>query len=213
MVLIYAGRMVLRQSSIVALTAVAIWAMSAHALPASSLRVQVVDERGAPVRGAVVELDTSASTTGPVRFSWRMAMAQKGLQFTPGTLVVAKGATVAFPNLDQVRHSIYSFSKPARFSIDLYGRDQTRTQTFPITGSVAIGCNIHDQMRGYIRVVDTPYAGKTDGNGLLMLTSLPSGPAKLTVWHPSLKAPGNQKVQSVSVDPGEVVRKVAIRLR
>lgn len=177
------------------------------------MRIQIVDERGAPVSDAVVELDTVTPSSGPIHFPWRTAMAQKGLQFAPGTLVVAKGSTVAFPNLDQVRHSIYSFSKPARFSIDLYGRDQTRTQKFPIAGSVAIGCNIHDQMRGYIRVVDTPYAGKTDVNGILTLTMLPSGPAKLTVWHPTLNAPNNENVQKVTIGTGNTIRKIVIRLR
>lgn len=196
-----------------ALGVAALWAVCAQAAPANSLQVQVVDERGAPMRDVVVELDASMPTAGPIRFPWRLAMAQKNLQFAPGTLVVPKGSTVAFPNLDQVRHSIYSFSKPAKFSIDLYGRDQTRSQSFPIAGSVAIGCNIHDQMRGYIRVVDTPYAGKTDGNGIVTLTGLPAGAAKLTVWHPALRAPKNEIVQALAIGPGSTSRKIAIRVR
>lgn len=191
----------------------ALAAIGAQASPANGVRVQVVDERGAPVRDAVVELDTKAKATGPIRFPWRLAMAQKSLQFVPGTLIVPKGGTVAFPNLDQVRHSIYSFSKPAKFSIDLYGRDQTRSQSFAIAGSVAIGCNIHDQMRGYIRVVDTPYAGKTDGNGIVTLEALPAGAATLTIWHPALRAPGNEIVQTIAIGPGTASRKIPIRLR
>ncbi len=205
--------MKLRHLPSLALSIVALWAISAQAAPANSLRVQVVDERGAPMRDVVVELDSSPSSAGPIRFPWRLAMAQKGLQFAPGTLIVPKGSTVAFPNLDQVRHSIYSFSKPAKFSIDLYGRDQTRSQSFPITGSVAIGCNIHDQMRGYIRVVDTPYAGKTDGNGIVTLAALPTGAAKLTVWHPALRAPKNEIVQTLTIGAGNGNRKIAIRVR
>lgn len=203
----------LPQTKILAFASLALWGMSVNAAPTNSIRFQVVDELGAPVRDAVVELDASAKGPGPIRFAWRNAMAQKGLQFTPGTLVVPKGSLVAFPNLDQVRHSVYSFSKPARFSIELYGRDQTRTQGFPIVGSVAIGCNIHDQMRGYIRVVDTPFAGKTDGNGMLTLTAMPAGPAKVTVWHPAARAPKNELVQSIAVASGAATRKIAIRLR
>ncbi len=202
-----------RHLPIVALGLAALGAIGVHAAPANSLRVQVVDERGAPMRDVVVELDTSAPSSGPIRFPWRLAMAQKDLQFAPGTLIVPKGSTVAFPNLDQVRHSIYSFSKPAKFSIDLYGRDQTRSQGFPIAGSVSIGCNIHDQMRGYIRVVDTPYAGKTDGNGIVTLAALPAGTAKLTVWHPALRAPKNEIVQTLAIGPGNASRKIAIRVR
>nr|WP_255551931.1 methylamine utilization protein [Erythrobacter crassostrea] len=187
-----------------------------YALAASSstsLRVQVTDERGVPVRDAVVELMPDGGWSGSIQFPWRMAMAQRNQQFTPGTLVVAKGSTVAFPNLDHVRHSVYSFSKPARFEIDLYGRDQTRSYKFAVAGSVKLGCNIHDNMRGYIRVTETPFAGKTDRNGYITLRSMPAGNAKLTVWHPRLRAPRNEKSSSVRISTGDQSRKVKVRLR
>ena len=113
--------------------------------------LQVFDQRGLPVEGAVIEIPPPSGSTRPLAFPWRSAMAQRNQTFVPGTLIVPQGANVAFPNLDTVRHSIYSFSKVARFQIDLYGRDQTRSQRFPLTGTVALGCNIHDKMRGYPR--------------------------------------------------------------
>lgn len=182
-----------------------VWAASA-----GPVRVQVVDERGVPVRDAVVELKSPASRGGRITFPWRMAMAQRNEQFAPGTLVIARGSTVAFPNLDRVRHSIYSFSKPARFEIDLYGRDQTRMHTFPTSGSVALGCNIHDDMRGYIRVVDTPFAGKTDTNGFVTLSGVPSGNVQLTVSHPRLRAPGGELTKQIAASG---THKIAVRLR
>lgn len=139
-------------------------------------------------------------------------MAQKDLQFTPGTLIVAKGSTVAFPNLDKVRHSIYSFSKIAKFEIELYGRDQTRTQRFAITGTAALGCNIHDDMRGYIRVVDTPYAAKTNANGIVDLPGVPSGKASITVWHPRLRAPANEATFDAAMTDN-FSRKYTVKLR
>jgi plastocyanin len=180
---------------------------------APALRLQIVDERGLPVRDAVIEVHPQAMPQGPIRFGWKMGMAQKNRQFLPGTLVVARGSTVAFPNLDQVRHSIYSFSKPARFEIELYGQDQTRTHTFPVTGSVKLGCNIHDEMRGYIRVTDTPFAGKTDAQGILTLTGMATGPATVTVWHPQLRAPGNETSSSLAIAAGMTSRKLTVGLR
>lgn len=188
-------------------------AAAVQAAPAASLRVQVTDENGVPVRDAVVELHSAARPSGPIRFPWRMAMAQKDEQFVPGTLIVAKGSTVAFPNLDRVRHSIYSFSKPARFEIDLYGRDQSRTQGFPIAGSVKLGCNIHDEMRGYIRVTETPFAAKTDHNGYVSLGGIPAGAGRLTVWHPRLRAPANEMKQAMTLRSGAQSRKIELRLR
>lgn len=187
-------------------------AIAAATAPAS-LRVQVVDANGLPVRDAVVELHSNAGSAGPIRFPWKMGMAQKSQQFVPGTLIVARGSTVAFPNLDNVRHSVYSFSKPARFEIDLYGRDQTRTHTFPIVGSVKLGCNIHDNMRGYIRVTDTPFAGKTDHNGYITLAGMPSGGANLTVWHPQLRAVGNEAKSAVTISGGQQTHKINVDLR
>ncbi|SFP44664.1 hypothetical protein SAMN04488060_2892 [Qipengyuania nanhaisediminis] len=177
------------------------------------VRVQVVDERGVPVRNAVVEINADAQGSGRITFPWRMAMAQRGEQFVPGTLVVAKGSTVAFPNLDRVRHSIYSFSKPARFEIDLYGRDQTRSHSFPVSGSVKLGCKIHDEMRGYIRVVDTPHAGKSDANGYVQLTGVPTGGARITVWHPQLRAPGGEIGRSVTISGGSNRHVMKVTLR
>jgi plastocyanin len=178
-----------------------------------ALRVQVVDDSGLPVRDAVVELHASKAPTVPIRFPWKMGMAQKNQEFTPGTLIVARGSTVAFPNLDNVRHSIYSFSKPARFEIELYGRDQTRTQTFNVAGSVKLGCNIHDQMRGYIRVTDTPFAAKTDHNGYAALSGIEAGTAKLTVWHPTLRTRNNESVSTITITGHAQTHKLKVAVR
>ena len=193
-----------------------IWAGAAPGVAAAApaaLRVQIVDASGVPVREAVVEVHAAKARPGPIRFPWKMGMGQKNQQFVPGTLIVAKGSTVAFPNLDNVRHSVYSFSKAARFTIELYGRDQTRTQAFPIVGSVKLGCNIHDQMRGYIRVTDTPFAAKTDHNGFVTLTGVPAGAAKVTVWHPLLRAIENQSTSALAVSGADQTHKIKVSLR
>lgn len=175
-------------------------------------RIQIVDARGLPVRDAVVSITPAAASNVSFRFPWRSAMAQKDLEFTPGTLIVAKGSSVAFPNLDRVRHSVYSFSKAARFEIDLYGRDQTRRKSFPVSGTVALGCNIHDSMRGYIRVVETPYAGKTDHNGIMSVPDVPDGAADVTVWHPRLQSPGNEATSTVTVS-GDLSKKYTVKMK
>ncbi|WP_174296222.1 cupredoxin domain-containing protein [Alteripontixanthobacter muriae] len=205
--------MILRILATLALAALVPLAASTAASPAS-VRVQVVDPAGVPVRDAVVELDRSGGYRGgAIRFPWHMAMAQKGQEFVPGTLIVARGSSVAFPNLDRVRHSVYSFSKAARFSIDLYGRDQSRTQKFAIAGSVALGCNIHDWMNGYIRVVETPYAAKTDHNGYARIAAVPYGSYGLTVWHPRARLPGGEFKRSLTIDTGSIAQRVQMRLR
>ena len=174
--------------------------------------VQIFDQRGLPVEGAVIEIAPPAGSTRPLAFPWRSAMAQRNQTFVPGTLIVPQGASVAFPNLDTVRHSIYSFSKAARFQIDLYGRDQTRSQRFPIAGTVALGCNIHDKMRGYIRVVATPYAAASDLNGRGLIEGLAAGTYRATIWHPRLRSANGETAQTITFTPNAPAR-VTIALR
>ncbi len=168
----------------------AAWLALVSATAPHHLAFQVTDQRGLPLHDAVVEIARPKGDDRPVVFPWRAAMAQRNIAFMPGTLIVPVGATVAFPNLDTVRHSIYSFSKAGRFQIDLYGQDQTRTHQFTLPGAIALGCHIHDRMKGYIRTATTPYAAKTDLNGLTTIDDLPAGTYAVTVWHP----------QSVGVD-------------
>ena len=161
---------------------------------AADLSVTVKDAHGMGVRDAVVMV-YPASGTPPVRVGGPYRMAQHNIQFDPFLLIVPVGATVGFPNLDTVRHHVYSFSKPKPFELKLYGKDETRSITFDKPGVVAVGCNIHDGMAGFIRVVDTPFAVKTDANGLAVIRGLPAGGATVKVWHPYIK--GADLVQRV----------------
>ncbi|MCX7284259.1 MAG: methylamine utilization protein [Novosphingobium sp.] len=186
--------------------------MMLSATPRAALPVQVVDQAGMPLRDAVIEIAAPAGDARRPAFPWRNAMAQKNQAFVPGTLIVARGAVVAFPNFDNVRHSLYSFSKPGPFKIDLYGQDQTRTQQFKVAGTIALGCNIHDRMQGYIRVTDTPYAARTDLNGLADVEGLARGSYDVVVWHPRIRGVGGEWRGKLVLDPGKRLRvTVAVR--
>jgi plastocyanin len=184
--------------------------LGARAL-AAELKVVVV-EHGKPVADAVVMVRRPAGETGPIRFSWPMVMEQRNMQFRPFVLVVPVGAEVAFPNHDPFQHHVYSFSPAKTFELKLYGHDETRRVRFDKAGVVALGCNIHDDMTGFIRVVDTPYAAKTDAAGEAVIHGLPAGPAQLSVWHPYLRG-GRDLAREVGVPPGGAAVTVAVELR
>ena len=170
---------------------------------AGDLTVSVRDNAGRPVRDAVVTVTPDAGVPrAPIRFSWPLRIVQQDIQFQPYVLIAPVGATVAFPNLDRVRHHIYSFSRGNRFEIELFGRDATRTHAFTTAGVAALGCNIHDQMLAYVRVVDTPYAGKTDATGNVTIAAIPAGAARLVVWHPQLNVRGNENAYSLTIGAG-----------
>lgn len=142
----------------------------------------VTDSAGKPVKDAVVMV--AGTSSGPIKFSWPLEMKQENLAFDPFVLIVPVGAEVKFPNLDRVRHHVYSFSKGNKFELKLYGKEESRSVKLEKAGIAAIGCNIHDTMVAYIRVVDTPYAAKTGADGKVTL-DLPASATTATVWHPN----------------------------
>jgi plastocyanin len=113
-------------------------------------------------------------------------MDQRGLAFVPHVLVIVAGTEVRFPNSDNVNHQVYSFSKPKTFQLPLYkGRSQAPV-LFDRPGLVVLGCNIHDEMVGYIYVTETPYFGQTAADGTLTLRAIPDGAYRLNVWSPRI---------------------------
>lgn len=187
---------------------------SGHAL-AGDFTATVRGADGKPVPDAVVMVYPNGQPTkGPIKFPWAYRVAQQNIQFSPFVLVVPVGADVAFPNLDKVRHHVYSFSAGNKFEIKLYDREENRTARMNAAGVAAIGCNIHDQMVGFIRVVDTAYAGKTDGAGVVTIQNVPTGAVVAKVWHPYLRGMKNEKtLTTTSVGAGPVREAVSIELR
>lgn len=171
----------------------------------------LVSSKGKPVADAVVAAYPPAGVKAPFRFPWDMTMDQRNLQFDPFVLVVPAGSEVRFPNHDPVRHHVYSFSPAKPFELKLFSKDQTRSVRFDKPGVVALGCNIHDSMVAFIKVVDTPYAAKTDAEGRVVLRGLPAGPAQVRIWHPYLKADDNEIVRTVAV-PASGVANEAVQV-
>ena len=156
---------------------------------AADLTVSVKGDDGMALPDAVVVVKPQGGGAAtPARFSWPMVMTQQNIAFNPYVLIVPVGSEVAFPNKDKVRHHVYSFSAAKRFELKLYGQQVERTVVFDKPGVVPLGCNIHDQMIGYIYVTDSPYAAKTDAMGEAVIHGLPGGAATMTVWHPDMKA-------------------------
>jgi len=174
-----------------------LWLLAPLSAVAGDLVVQVRTPQGAPIVDAVASV--AVAHPGPIRFAWPYRMSQHDIQFDPFVLIVPVGAVVEFPNLDRVRHHVYSFSPAKVFQLKLYGHEQTRIVHFDKPGVVQLGCNIHDRMIAFIDVVTTPLAARTDASGVAVIHDVPAGVQSLTVWRPYLHAPGNALVQSIDV--------------
>ncbi len=146
----------------------------------ASLTVQVVDSAGQPVPDAVVYAEGSAPL---VKSPAQVDVEQKDKKFIPLVTVVQTGTAINFPNNDTVRHHAYSFSTPKPFDIKLYAGTPTKPILFDKSGTVVVGCNIHDQMIAYIQVVDTPFFAKTDASGKARIANIVAGKYSLKAWH------------------------------
>jgi plastocyanin len=146
------------------------------------LLVMVTDPAGKPVEGAVITVSVPGApkTAAP---GTTAQMAQQNRQFAPRILVVQAGTAVSFPNLDTVRHHVYSFSPIKPFELALYAGTPSAPIVFDKVGTAVLGCNIHDKMSAWVVVVDTPYFARTDAAGRAQL-DIPEGEHALRAWHP-----------------------------
>src|SRR3954447_15939385 len=177
---------------------------------AAALTVRVVDAAGRGVRDAVVALYPSAGARAP-RPGGRFVVSQQNLQFHPFLTIVPVGADVSFPNFDNTKHHVYSFSPSKRFELKLFAKDQSRTVHFDHAGVVALGCNIHDQMSAFIVVTDSAWTARTNAQGIAAFSDAPNAPARLTAWHPYLRGPGGTLQQMIG--PGQRSATFSVRLR
>lgn len=152
------------------------------ALAQAAVTVEVTDAAGKPVEGAVVFLE-SAEARKAVRPMPPQDIAQEKKQFLPGVLPVTLGTEVSFPNRDTVRHHVYSFSPAKKFELKLYTGRPATPVVFDQPGVVVLGCNIHDQMVGWVLVLETPYFAQTTAGGLASLPAVPPGSYRLRTWH------------------------------
>ena len=109
-------------------------------------------------------------------------MDQIDRSFVPHVLVIHRGDKVLFPNSDNIRHHVYSFSEARPFELKLYSGKPEAPVDFNQAGLVVLGCNIHDQMLGYIYVTDAPVFGVTDAQGQVTL-DVPADSHDIRVWH------------------------------
>ena len=102
-------------------------------------------------------------------------MDQFNKTFVPGVLPIAVGTQVRFPNRDQIRHHVYSFSRAKRFELPLYKGEDAPPVLFDKPGVVKIGCNIHDWMSAIILVLPNDRFAVTDEDGTFSLPGLDAG--------------------------------------
>jgi plastocyanin len=147
--------------------------------------LQLVDQAGQPVGDVVARIDRAQADATPQ--ASEAVMDQSNLSFSPRVLAISTGTEVRFPNSDDTRHHVYSFSPAKTFELRLFRGNEAPPVEFDQAGLVVVGCNIHDAMLGYIYVSDGHVYGVSDAGGGLTLPAFSAGDdAELIVWHPEL---------------------------
>lgn len=173
-----------------------LFALSLSPMPsiAAEFAVLVVDQQGMPVANAVVESPGVAVVNAPSEVA---IIDQVNKRFVPMVIAVQKGQSVNFPNNDNIRHHVYSFSEIKQFSTELYADTPGDPVTFDQSGVAVLGCNIHDSMVGYIYVSDWQNVGVSDASGVVHVSQI-AIPEQIVIWHPWSNDKENRRVVSTA---------------
>lgn len=177
------------------LTFVVVFAFKAEA---ASIEATVKDAKGAALEDAVVWARPKGASLP--RVPRDAAVEQINKTFIPLVTIVQTGTPVRFPNRDEIRHHVYSFSPAKVFELKLYAGTPVAPVVFDKPGEVVLGCNIHDHMIGYVFVVDSPFYGKSGKAGTVKIDNLPAGEYDVHAWHFSQSAYAEARPVKVDAD-------------
>lgn len=178
---------------------------------AAAVDVRVTDTAGNDLAGAVVALEPTGARL-PVAPMSGIEISQTKRQFNPQVSVVTVGTPVLFPNLDTVRHHVYSFSPTKNFELKLYAGVPAAPVVFDKPGIAVIGCNIHDKMVAWVVVVDTPLYARSATNGRAHISGVPAGNYLARVWHSGLREGAEAVVVPISVGNRDVNQGVQLNV-
>ena len=166
---------------------------------AGNLVVSVLDRDGKPVIDAVVVILPANKNVLPKKpLPGQTTIAQEKMQFIPAVSLVPVGAKVQFVNNDPWDHHVRSSpagmgqfnATNAGFELRLEGKTEGKpAKAVEVTldkagvlGATLMGCFIHGSMRGYVYASESPWAAKTNAEGLAIFEDLPTGAAQVKVW-------------------------------
>ncbi len=107
-------------------------------------------------------------------------------------------------NSDATLHNVHAFSKNSKswnVGLPVQGMKVTKKFSSPEV-MVALKCDVHPWMQGYLGVLSHPFYSVTDSAGEFSLKDLPAGTYTIEVWHEKL---GTQS-QSITIGPLEQKR-------
>jgi len=162
------------------------------------VQISVQDKNGKAVADMVVYL---APLDGQklIQSSNVVTVSQQNKAFSPYITVSQTKKTVHFVNQDDITHHIYSADSDNKFAFKIRAGDEHLADNFTKEAEIAMACNIHDWMSGYLLVVDTPYFAKTNEKGEAFFAIKELGNYNVVVWHPQLPTEQHRLFQKQNI--------------
>jgi len=106
--------------------------------------------------------------------------------FEPHALAMREGQTLVAKNTAPVAHNVNWQGSPAKNpggnKIIPPGKDEKISNLKADKRPIAVSCNIHPWMKGWVRVYDHPYFAVTDKDGNFEIKGAPAGKYKIWYW-------------------------------
>ena len=115
-----------------------------------------------------------------------VSVVQDDRDFVPPVTVIRAGTRVSFPNRDPHDHHLKS-TGATEFEYKIHSKGTPEPLVFDKLGSTIVFCYLHDWMKAYVYVVDTPYFSKTERAGVALIENLPEGRYRVASWHPDAR--------------------------
>jgi plastocyanin len=140
------------------------------------------NENMPPPRGGLVYLEDAPKQPGVATTA---AIDVRRKEFSPFIAVITTGGSVTFGNKDALTHHVFSPDVP-NWDTGNLGKNETAERKFDAPGVIALLCNVHPEMVGYLLVVPSTYFGKLGADGTYVIANVPPGTYKATAWAPRM---------------------------
>ncbi len=182
------------------IAAVNVTAVAMTAAHAGTFVGSASDRDGQSLANVVMSLKPVGRSAPPTP-PQEITVSQEDLVFKPYISVIRSGSSVVFANRDKVEHHIKSFSSSKPFEIAVHKPGDTPAPIrFDKEGAVVAYCILHDWMRAYVYVADSPwYSITAQTTGLARVENVPPGDYEVSAWHPDLGQYKPPLVQKVTV--------------
>jgi hypothetical protein len=126
----------------------------------------------------------------------QVVLDQPCCQFEPHALALREGQELVAKNSAPIAHNINwtgGIKNPGNNVIVAPGNQLTISGLHADRFPIALACNIHPWMKGWVRVFDHPYFAVTDADGRFELKLAPAGSLRLFIWQESVGYRGGAK--------------------